>query len=106
MSMSGCSAMPLPLAVTMGEPAGIGGEITLKAWLRRGDGLPAFYALDDPDRLAELARRHSWAVPLRAIDEPEAAPAIFPHALPVVSVGATPQGRAGRPEVADAKLVL
>jgi 4-hydroxythreonine-4-phosphate dehydrogenase len=30
--------MPLPLAVTMGEPAGIGGEIAMKAWLGRGDG--------------------------------------------------------------------
>jgi 4-hydroxythreonine-4-phosphate dehydrogenase len=106
MSMSGYSAMPLPLAVTMGEPAGIGGEITLKAWLRRGEGLPAFYAIDDPDRLAELVRRHSWAVPVRAIDEPEAAPAIFPQALPVVPIGATTQGRAGRPDAADAKLVL
>ncbi len=30
------------VALTMGEPAGIGGEIALKAWLRRGEGLPPF----------------------------------------------------------------
>ena len=47
----------LPLAVTMGEPAGIGGEITLKAWLSRGDGVPPFYLIDDPQRIAALARR-------------------------------------------------
>ena len=46
-----------PLAVTMGEPAGIGGEVLLKAWLAlRGSG-PVFFALDDPERLAGLAAR-------------------------------------------------
>ena len=40
--------MSLPLALTMGEPAGIGGEIALKAWQRRGDGVPPFYLIDDP----------------------------------------------------------
>ena len=34
--------MALPLALTMGEPAGIGGEIALQAWLRRGAGVPPF----------------------------------------------------------------
>ncbi len=47
--------MTLPLALTMGEPAGIGGEIALKAWLRRGEGVPPFYVIDDPARLAALA---------------------------------------------------
>jgi 4-hydroxythreonine-4-phosphate dehydrogenase len=35
--------MALPLALTMGEPAGIGGEIALKAWLDFRDDLPPFY---------------------------------------------------------------
>jgi len=55
--------MSLPLALTMGEPAGIGGEIALQAWQRRGDGVPPFYVVDDPDRLAALARRLGWKVP-------------------------------------------
>ena len=38
----------LPLALTMGEPAGIGGEITLKAWLGRTPA-PIFFAIDDPE---------------------------------------------------------
>ncbi len=41
-----------PLAVTMGEPAGIGGEIILKAW--RQGGQP-FFCIDDPDRLRRIA---------------------------------------------------
>ena len=33
-----------PLALTMGEPAGIGGEIALKAWLERNNRhIPPFY---------------------------------------------------------------
>jgi len=46
--------IPAPVALTMGEPAGIGGEIALKAWLRRGDGLPFFFAIDNPSRLRRL----------------------------------------------------
>ena len=45
-----------PLALTMGDPAGIGGELTLRTWLAlRGGGRP-FVALDDPARLERLAR--------------------------------------------------
>jgi 4-hydroxythreonine-4-phosphate dehydrogenase len=67
----------LPLALTMGEPAGIGGEIALQAWLRRGDGVPPFYLIDDPDRLAGLASRLGWSVKLRVIAAPQEAPAVF-----------------------------
>ena len=40
----------------MGEPAGIGGELTLLAWHRRVDSAtPPFFVIDDPRRLADLA---------------------------------------------------
>jgi 4-hydroxythreonine-4-phosphate dehydrogenase len=46
-----------PVAITMGEPAGIGGEIALLAWAnRRKAKLPPFFLLDDPARLAALAQ--------------------------------------------------
>ena len=45
----------LPLAVTMGEPAGVGGELSLKAWLARQEAMRPFFVLDDPARLGELA---------------------------------------------------
>jgi 4-hydroxythreonine-4-phosphate dehydrogenase len=90
----------------MGEPAGIGGEIALQAWRRRGEGVPAFYLIDDPDRLAELVARLGWAVPMQAIDGPACAPAIFPDALPVLPVGGKIKAAPGRPETADARLVI
>jgi 4-hydroxythreonine-4-phosphate dehydrogenase len=95
-----------PLAVTMGEPAGIGGEIALKAWLHRGDGVPPFYVIDAPDRLARLARSLGLDVPVRAIDEPERALAVFGDALPVTPLGGSLVAKPGHPEPADQQLVL
>ncbi|HZT87405.1 MAG TPA: 4-hydroxythreonine-4-phosphate dehydrogenase PdxA [Stellaceae bacterium] len=98
--------MTLPLALTMGEPAGIGGEIALKAWLRRAERVPRFYLIDHPDRLATLARELGWQIPIQSIEAPEQAAAVFPRALPVLSVGGAPRARAGEPDAADAPLVL
>ena len=98
--------MSLPLALTMGEPAGIGGEIALQAWQRRADGVPPFYVVDDPDRLAALARRLGWNVPVRVLIAPDEAPGIFADALPVLPIGGRPQAAPGRPDPADAALVI
>jgi 4-hydroxythreonine-4-phosphate dehydrogenase len=104
MSTSACS---LPLALTMGEPAGIGGEIALAAWRRRNDdAVPPFYVLDNPDRLAALAYRLGWDGPIRAIDTPAEAAAVFVEAVPVLPLSAAPRAGPGRPDPADARLVL
>jgi 4-hydroxythreonine-4-phosphate dehydrogenase len=95
-----------PLAVTMGEPAGIGGEITLKAWLGRGAGIPPFYLIDDPDRIAALSRRLGWPVPVRPISAPEDAPAVFAEALPIAPIGISLRASPGRPDPADAPAIL
>jgi len=98
--------MALPLALTMGEPAGIGGEIALKAWMRRGEGVPPFYVIDDPDRLTALAARLGWTVPMQAIDVAGHAIQVFRDALPVLPVGGKPAAEPGRPETADGSLVI
>src|SRR2546423_407649 len=97
-------ASTLPLALTMGEPAGIGGEIALAAWRRRGDGVPVFYVIDDPERLAALAGRLGWEAPVRAIRQPGGAAAVFAEAVPVLPVGGRVQAAPGQPELADAAL--
>ncbi len=94
------------VALTMGEPAGIGGEIALQAWLRRDEGVPCFFAIDDADRLAALARGLGWTVPVRAIAAPEDAPEIFPKALPVLPLALPHQVVAGRPDAANAPAVI
>jgi 4-hydroxythreonine-4-phosphate dehydrogenase len=103
MSTSACS---LPLALSMGEPAGIGGEITLAAWRRRHEGMPPFYMIDDPNRLAALAKALGWSVAVKAIRAPSEAAAAFAEALPVLPLSAAPRASPGHPDRADARLVL
>ena len=99
-------AATAPLLLTMGEPAGIGGEIALKAWLRRGEGLPVFAAIDDPARLAALAARFGLAVPVRTIGAPQEAAAVFAAALPVLAQPLSAPVVPGRPSAATAAAVI
>ena len=99
--------MSAPLALTMGEPAGIGGEITLKSWLQRGPAaLPPFFVLDDPDRLSHLAAGLGWQVPVSPIAAPEETAAIFPRALPVLPVSLPAAVVPGKPDSANAGAVI
>lgn len=104
---SGSSGQPPPLAVTMGEPAGIGGEIALAAWAARdSEHLPPFFVLDDPRRLAALARRIGLSVPVEAIEEPARCGEVFGCALPVLPLDRPVEAEAGRPRAATAPAVL
>jgi 4-hydroxythreonine-4-phosphate dehydrogenase len=99
--------MSLPLALTMGEPAGIGGEIALLAWQkRRAAAIPPFFAIDDPERLARLAAGLGWSVPLRPIAAPEEAVDAFAAALPVLPLALPAPVQAGRPDPAHAGAVI
>ena len=73
-----------PLAMTMGDPDGIGGEIALMAWRRRAQNSPCFFVVDDPERLANLAKRLDFPVTVRAIEAPEEASSVFDEALPIL----------------------
>ena len=88
----------------MGEPAGIGSEITLKSWLR-GDGVAPFFLLDDPERLRRLARRLGLAVPVQAIEAPAEAVDVFSSALPVLPQALAAEPVPGRPDTANAPAV-
>ncbi|MFQ5984695.1 MAG: 4-hydroxythreonine-4-phosphate dehydrogenase PdxA [Alphaproteobacteria bacterium] len=95
-----------PLALTMGEPAGVGGEIMLKAWLVRSGRLPPFFAIDDPERLRRLADRLGLAVPVHELGEPEEARSVFATALPVLSQRLAAPAVPGVPEPANAPAVI
>lgn len=94
-----------PVALTMGEPAGIGGEIALRAWLRRDEGVPPFFVIDDPDRLAALAGRFGLTVPITEIATPAAVGAYFSTALPVLRQDLAVQVEPGRLDPANAAAV-
>lgn len=90
----------------MGEPAGIGGEITLRAWLRRAEGVPPFYLIDDPGRLAAIGHHLGWDVPIVALRDISETDAAFAQVLPVLPVGGSVRAGPGRPNPADAMLVI
>jgi len=96
----------LPLAVTMGEPAGIGGELTLKAWLARQPATRPFFAFDDPARLAGVARQLGLDVPVREIAAPAEAAGVFAKALPVLPVKLRTAVRTGHPDPANAAATI
>jgi len=94
---------PAVLALTRGDPSGIGPELALKAWLalHAEEAAPAFFIIAEPDHLAALARRFGLPVPIEAAEAGEAT-AIFPRALPVVALRHPVKGALGRPGAADA----
>jgi 4-hydroxythreonine-4-phosphate dehydrogenase len=96
----------LPLAVTMGEPAGVGGELSLKAWLERKAGARPFFALDDPARLAALAGKLGLNVPIKEIHKPAEASAVFATVLPVLPVRLCAPAQPGKPDPANAAATL
>jgi 4-hydroxythreonine-4-phosphate dehydrogenase len=79
----------LPLAVSMGEPAGIGTEILLKIYdaVRTPDRQgPVFFLIDDPARVAKLARSASLPFQITTITSPAEAASAFEEGLPVLQV--------------------
>jgi len=98
--------MSRPLALTLGEPAGIGPDITLAAWRRRVElDLPAFYLLGDPQCLARRAERLGLDVPIEIV-VPATAAAAFAHALPVVALDLPATAEPGKPDATSAPAAI
>ena len=98
--------MPRPLALTLGEPAGIGPDITFAAWRRRTElGLPPFYLLADPDFVARRARQMAPDVAV-AVVEPASASATFATLLPVVDIAVAVSAEPGHPDQSSAPAAI
>jgi 4-hydroxythreonine-4-phosphate dehydrogenase len=93
-----------PLAVTVGDPAGIGPDILLSAWRRRDElALPDMVVYADPETLADRARRlgiEATIAPL-APDEPAQ-----PGRLNVRAVPLARRATAGTPDAANGPAVI
>jgi 4-hydroxythreonine-4-phosphate dehydrogenase len=95
--------MVKPLALTLGEPAGIGPDIAIAAWQRRSElRLPAFYLAGDRDFLGRRAALLGLDVKLKDV-RAEDAVATFPDALPVVATGHAATAQPGRPDAGSAE---
>ena len=95
-----------PLALTIGEPAGIGPDIAIEAWRRRSDlGVPPFYLLGDRGFIGERAKQLGVEISLAKVDPQDAADA-FTDALPIVSIGHVPTAAPGRPDESSARVAI
>jgi 4-hydroxythreonine-4-phosphate dehydrogenase len=98
--------MARPLALTLGEPAGIGPDVTVAAWRRRAElDLAPFYLLGDPAFMVRRAERIAPDVSI-AVVEPAAAASAFDAALPVVDIGVPVSAEPGRPDGSSAPAAI
>jgi 4-hydroxythreonine-4-phosphate dehydrogenase len=87
--------MQKPLAISMGEPAGIGPDLILALYAARQEhGLPPFCVFGDASLLQSRARRLGMEIAVENA-EPAAAAEVFERALPLVQAGDATQDRPG-----------
>jgi len=89
---------PAPIALTCGEPAGIGPELAVKAW-RELRGEPQFFFMGDPDHLPA-------GTPTAMIEEPAETAKASVSGLPVLNHSFPASARPGKPDPANARAVL
>lgn len=98
---------PAPLAVTMGDPAGIGPELIVRAWRSlAASGRAVFAAYGDPELFRQRARAIGQAVDVVAISEAAQARDVFARALPVLEIALAAPSVAGSPDPANAAAVI
>ena len=96
----------LPLALTLGEPAGIGPDLALAIWHRRAAlNIPPFYLVGDEAFLRRRAAQLGLAVPIAAV-APDAAGKAFASALPVIPITTTVTAEPGQPDASSAPAAI
>ena len=96
------TALRSPLAVSLGDPAGIGPEVIAKCWDNRDNfSLPPFVAIGDPRSLAAV-----WDGPIETVDDPRQADSAFDCGLPVIQLNAPKADIPGHPSVVGAHTSL
>lgn len=92
----------MPLAVALGDPSGIGPEVTAKAWVARDiQRLPPFFAVGDARSIEAV-----WRGPVSRITDPSHAAEVFPSALPVIQVEDAGPIQPGEPNGEGARCAL
>ena len=95
-----------PLALTLGEPAGIGPDLALAIWRQRAElDIPPFYIVADADFLGRRAKLLGFRVPMEKAT-PDRAVATFRTALPVVPLGVAVSAEPGRPDRSSAPAAI
>ncbi|MEO1014304.1 MAG: 4-hydroxythreonine-4-phosphate dehydrogenase PdxA [Pseudomonadota bacterium] len=88
-----------PLAMTIGEPGGIGPEITAAAWAALRETGPVFFLIGDEALAAQFG-------PVQSIIASGDARGAFADALPVIDIGRLSEATPGRADTSSARLVI
>jgi 4-hydroxythreonine-4-phosphate dehydrogenase len=102
--VSGPARRP-PLALTLGEPAGIGPDIAIAAWLARGENVPPFVYVGDADLVRRRGDSLGGEVAVARVS-PEDATAAFAQAIPCLDESPTVAGKPGEISPRDAPAVI
>lgn len=95
-----------PLALTLGEPAGIGPDLALAIWQRRAElDIPPFYIIGEPDFLGRRATALGLQIPIERAS-PTTAAAMFRSALPVAPLGLSISAEPGKPDPSSAPAAI
>ena len=98
--------MTLPLALSIGDPAGVGPELAAAAWvLRDTESLPPFFVVGSARLIEEARRRRGLDLPICAVKSPDEVAGCFADALPVLDLDDLPY-TPGEPCDAGATLAL
>lgn len=105
-SESPAGSLPRPLALTLGEPCGIGPDVAIDAWLARKEtGVPAFILIGDAALIERRAQAMGRIISVRNTLPGEAV-AVFDDALPCLEGAPAVAGQPGEPDPNDAATVI
>jgi 4-hydroxythreonine-4-phosphate dehydrogenase len=94
--------MQNPLAVSLGDPAGIGPEVIAKCWdNRQAFGLAPFVAIGDPRSVGAV-----WDGPIELVENPRQADSAFDYGLPLIQLNTPQADLPGHPSIAGAHTSL
>ena len=92
--------------LTMGEPAGISSEITLKIWKNYRKKIDPFIYFGDPEHLLNTSKILKLKIPLKVINKVEDAHKIFNNFLPIYKIKLTKKVKLGKPSIKNSNKVL
>jgi 4-hydroxythreonine-4-phosphate dehydrogenase len=96
----------LPLALTLGEPAGIGPDLTIHLWRRRAElRLPPFYLIGQSEFIKRRAHLLGVDIAVSAVT-PSQAIECFQRALPIVPLDTAITAMPGKPDASSAPAAI
>ena len=94
-----------PIVVTMGDPSGIGIEVTLRAWKNRKIKHP-FFLIHDYSYVKKIIKKMKINIPLKLISEPNQAVKTYKNFLPIYQLEVAKNTQLGKPNKQNAKVIL